>query len=97
MRALAPACKVGLFPAFPFGSDFTGIEATLAKALRQLKSATDSRLRLAGMGLAAFGEQAATDDELPYLERLALDRPATLKDRLLRKLVLRALRSVRAG
>ena len=96
-NALAPARHVGLFPDFPFGSDFTDIEATLAKALRQLKSTMQSRATLARVGLATLAEQSASDDELRYLKRLALDRPGGLKDRLLRKLVLRALRSVRAG
>ena len=94
-RALAPARQAGLFPEFPFGTDFTAIEATLAKALRQLKGATESRATLARMGVAALSEQSASEDELPHLKRLALDRPHTLKDRFLQKIVLRKLRSVR--
>ena len=94
-RALAPAREAGLFPDFPFGSDLTEIEATLAKALRQVKGATESRATLARMGVAALAEQSVSDDELPYLKRLRLDRPRALKGRLLQKLVLRALRSGR--
>jgi hypothetical protein len=90
--ALRSARQAGLFPDFPFGTDFTPIEATLAKALRQVRHAMESRLALARTAVAAVAEKSASHDELPYLERLALDRPDNAKDRLLQKIVLRALR-----
>jgi acyl-CoA hydrolase len=95
--ALRPARQAGLFPDFPFGSDFTEVEATLAKALGRLKNATASRAQRARTTLAALREASSSEAELPYLERLALDEPNGLGERLLQKLMLHALRPVRAG
>jgi hypothetical protein len=46
--------------------------------------------------VAALRETSPSELELPYLECLALDEPRSLKERFLQKLVLHALRAVRA-
>jgi len=85
--ALARFRKDGLFPEFPFGTDFTAEEIVLAKALRQLKERTST---LSGKGFAVAGALVHSDipDRMkPYLERMALDRPKTFGEKLMRKLI----------
>jgi len=94
--ALKPARDAGLLPAFPFGSDFTDVEQRLIPALQILQEATASPLAL--LGLAWEGRRANHSAELAAcLERMRLDRPASLADRLYRALLIAALaRSAKA-
>jgi acyl-CoA hydrolase len=92
-QALAPARAAGLFPDFPFGSDFTEIEAVLAKVLERLAQGTATGTRRARSFVSALRAASAASSELPYLERLGLDRPRGIKERVLQKRVLDALRS----
>lgn len=81
-----------LLPALPFGSDFTPEELRLAEALRQVKSrgASTPRWRLA---LGALLDAPRPDArELALLTRMGLQDPRTLQDRVVRKLLLEALR-----
>lgn len=80
-----------LFPQFPFGTDLTGEEVVLMKALQSLKRMVVRKrpplprarhLRK----VAAFPENAR-----PYLERMDLSAPRTFKERLLQKALLYAL------
>lgn len=77
-------------PAFPFGTDLTREEVVLAKALRALKRMADRKqpqlrhLR----SLATVPESAR-----PYLERMNLSAPRTLKERLLQRVIVYALAS----
>ncbi len=78
------------FPPYPLGSDLTPAERELAAALEWLKHRTGRRWQrirtVAGSMLRrpAPGTHAA-------LQRLALDRPRTLREHVLRRLVARAL------
>jgi hypothetical protein len=92
--ALKPLRAEGLFSEFPFGTDFTAEEIVLARALERLKanSATlTGRVgALAAAALAPVGSAALR----PYLERLGLDRPATLTEKLHARLVAAAVGAV---
>jgi hypothetical protein len=85
----------GLFPPFPFGTDFTKEELAIGKALRHLKeklaakkvplpfpSFTDARKLL-----------SVPESAKPYLARMQLDNPTTGKERMMQKLVIYALSS----
>jgi hypothetical protein len=65
----------------------------LAKVLKELAKETASHAQRARTIMAALREGSPARDELLHLERLQLDRPRGLKEKLLQKLVLRALRS----
>jgi len=65
----------------------------LAKVLKELAKETASHAQRARTIMAALREGSHARDELLHLERLQLDRPRGLKEKLLQKLVLRALRS----
>lgn len=85
---LDPFRKRGLFEQFPFGTDFTPEEVVLGKALTSLKEkGLRSLPRLRDLGrMFAIPEKAR-----PYLQRMGLDAPQTLKEKLLQRVVVYAL------
>ena len=82
----------GMFPKFPFGTDFTPEELVLADVLQNLKVKMGSRKTLfktlAGAVGAAMSAPAAAE---PYLARMGLDKPADLKETAVQKLILAEL------
>jgi len=95
--ALRPLRAAGLFSEFPFGTDFTAEEIVLAAALERLKTqAATLAGRLGALAAAALAPVGA-DALRPYLERLGLDRPATLTERLYARLVAAAVAEVRGA
>lgn len=87
---LAGARAQGRFEAYPYGSDFTEIEGALIGALKKLKSGS------AGVTLSRLVRHATTLVSLPlaaapYLERMNLERPRTLRESLYARLVTLAL------
>jgi acyl-CoA hydrolase len=76
-RALKPARRQGLLPAFPFGTDFTPAEQRLIPALQMLRAASPLRLaRLLARGL----RPAVPADMRECLTRMGLDKPATARE-----------------
>ncbi|MHB8447724.1 MAG: acetyl-CoA hydrolase/transferase C-terminal domain-containing protein [Rudaea sp.] len=90
--ALAPHCD--RFPRFPFGSDFDETELRLLPALQKLQALATSTLRLAGFAAGALvaGKPRAQDAAL--FERMGLAQPSGCAERLLRRMLVRALRGV---
>lgn len=80
----------GLFPAFPFGTDFTPEELTLGKALRGVKAraAATPKWKLA---FKAWRFKNMPAGAQPYLERLQLSKPQTIQDKVARMLLLEEL------
>jgi acyl-CoA hydrolase len=86
----------GLFPPFPFGTDLTREEVVLREALERLKKIV-ARKRLPLPRLAHLRKVATPPESArPYLERMGLDAPRTLKVRLLQRALVYALASVDA-
>jgi hypothetical protein len=84
----------GLFQEFPFGTDLTEQELTLQKALRALEQTFQGK-RLHLPRPAEIRKTAAIPDHAhQYLERMELDRPQSIKERLLQRAVVYALASV---
>jgi acyl-CoA hydrolase len=94
--ALAPFKERGLFADFPFGSDFTDEELRLIPALQDLKARSTKGLGRISLLLDLLLQGRVGDDLVPYLERMALDRPAGWRERLYRRLLVAALRRTRA-
>jgi hypothetical protein len=92
--ALAPAKAKGNFGTLPFGSDLTEEEQRLLPALNWLKSASASNLSLVRAALNSFSIGRPNERNRAALARLGLDRPSTLKEHLLRVLMLYALSNV---
>ncbi len=81
-----------LFPAFPFGTDFTEDEILLGKALKKLKSLSRKRFDIFRLFCQALLAKSPNDFEKRLLKRLQLQAPNTLKDRVFQKLIVGALR-----
>lgn len=80
-----------LFPAFPFGSDFTGEEKVLTTALKYLQAATVTRRgKLTTVIRALFSGRGREFES--YLSRMSLAHPRGWMPRLERKLLIYALR-----
>ncbi|MCC4619357.1 acetyl-CoA hydrolase [Xanthomonas cassavae CFBP 4642] len=92
-QALAPFRRDGSLPDYPLGSDFTEVEQHLLRGLTWLKAATatpGSKAATAARAVLARGALQA--DEAACLERMALDAPRSLGERLQRRLLVHALR-----
>ena len=95
--ALAEGRAKGLLPDYPFGSDLTQTEITLADALRHLKANTESvrgLMHLVRDALRSGGHPPANAE--PFLERLGLLDATSMRDRTLRMVVVAALRETGA-
>ncbi|MGE0626289.1 MAG: acetyl-CoA hydrolase/transferase C-terminal domain-containing protein [Hyphomicrobiaceae bacterium] len=89
--ALEPARKAGLLPAFPLGSEMTGIEQQLAGLLSALREASGvGRLQALARG---FGRSPLGETEREAMTRMGLECPKSLKERIFAGLLLGALRS----
>ncbi len=90
---LAPYKRLGHFPPFPFGTDFTKDELVIGKALKSLKE----KMSGAGIPVPSFAQAkkmiSVPDAALPYLKRLQLDKPASARETMLQRLVVYALAS----
>ena len=96
-RALAPHRAAGLLPTFPQGTDLTPEELALGRALRGLRKrltvrgSPGSPRSIGTFGRAVGRALAPPAAAKPYLERMQLERPRNLRERLLRSVVLFAL------
>lgn len=90
-EALEPFRRNDTLPEFPFGTDLTDTEVTLTRALRQLDATVSNGLPAADKLGALLRSISIPDEATPYLERLDLDDPDTLRERALRHLVTFAL------
>jgi acyl-CoA hydrolase len=79
--------REGLFPRFPFGSDFTEQEQVIGRALKSLKNRSHSKKLMLQLLLKALLPQPIPDNCQPYLQRMGLCRVNTLEEQLLRKLL----------
>lgn len=89
--ALAPFRADGTLPDYPLGSDFTPVEQDLLRALGWLKRATGTpigKLRTFGQALAASGRPG---DHRAALQRMALERPQGVGERVEARLLQLAL------
>jgi len=86
----------GLFKAFPFGTDLTEEEVVLSKALLALKQTVQwKKLRLPGLN-EIRKTVAIPSLARPYLERMMLDHPRTLKELVFQRALVYALASIDA-
>lgn len=80
----------GLLPPFPFGTDFTKVELVLAGALQRLKQKLSSKTEifkmLAGAVEASFDDHS--DQAMPYLKRMNLHAPSSLKEKAIQKMLI---------
>ena len=82
----------GHFPPFPFGSDFSAEELALLPALQRLQAVSARKGALAAFLLSSLWQGSAKPQDEALLRRLDLAAPRNLSERILRRLVIRALR-----
>jgi acyl-CoA hydrolase len=92
-RVAARLRPEGMFPKYPFGTDFTDEELVLAEVLQNLKVKMGSRRTLfkalaGAVGVANTSSEAAQ----PYLARMGLDQPGDIKETAIQKLILSELK-----
>ncbi len=81
----------GVIKDFPFGSEFTKEELVLGRALKALaKENVFGKLKLTK---SLFTKGSYSAQARPYLERMKLDNPSTMKEKLMQKVVLYALKN----
>ena len=88
---LGPLRERGLFPAFPFGSDFTDVELQLVPALKKLQQVSASKAKLAAFLLSSLAGGSVAGSE-GALARMGLDQVGGLREWLLRRVLSRALK-----
>lgn len=91
-REMAPFRREKFFPAFPFGSELTEEEFTLARSLKMVKEAAQARGFRSLDWQSAWKSLSIPAAAGPYLERMELDRPRTLREHALQRLLVYALR-----
>lgn len=84
---LAPFREAGDLPAFPFGTEMTEVEQALAPVLHRIKAAATSKTEIAALALRGLTAGAPDSDVRQALERLGLDRPQGVEERLYARLV----------
>lgn len=92
--ALEPYRAKGMFPAFPCGTDFTTEELVVARCLKSMKSKTESKSTLIKALLRALKNPQAPAAYTPYLERVQLDQPKSMEDKIARVLMMDELKTV---
>jgi acyl-CoA hydrolase len=96
-RKLAELRERGYFPAYPFGSDLTEQERVLARALTELKDKIESTGGKLEVLADALLDGALHDDVQPYLERMGLAAPNTIKETIYQRLLAAELRQLGVG
>lgn len=82
----------GLFPAFPFGNDFTREEMILSSVLKGLKAKMAQKMgAMAGGIFSVIRGSAIPEKALPYLRRMQLDKPASFKEKVVQSLLVEQL------
>ncbi len=87
---LKPFQADGHLESFPFGTDFTSEEIALGGSLKALAAKKKPAII---KGLIAELFRSIPSRAKPYLERMQLDDPKTGKDKIMRKVVLSAMRA----
>lgn len=83
-QRLGDAVGSGLFPDFPFGTDFTDEELKIVKILQRMKESSEHPLQMIKALIASVSEDKSVPEA--WLQRLQLAQPDTWKQRLLRQL-----------
>jgi len=85
--------KTGLFPAFPFGTDFTDEELALGKALKGVAARVAGKKLPVKAILDAFMLRQIPAGAQPWLERMELTKPTDFKEKLAQKLLVLELQA----
>ena len=93
VNALKSRRSQGYFPAFPFGTDFTPEEIVLGKVLRALKANLSGPAAIALALARTVDVGQVPESAMPYLQRMQLDQPETMKERMAQRLIVAELKA----
>ncbi len=88
---LAPFKNEGLFPVFPFGTDFTHEEQVIGKALKSLKKKISTPISRLTTIAKALLVRRVPDKMRPYLKRMQLESPRNFQEKLYRNLLIKEI------
>jgi len=88
LRVLGSELGSGLLPDYPFGTELTDREVTLAATLRRVKALTAEPAQLIGSVFRALMTNSDSEAARPFLARINLEHPGTSREFLLRQLIL---------
>jgi len=88
MRVLGEELGSRLLPDYPFGTQLTEQEITLAASLRRVKAIADEPVHLIKAAFRALIHNVDHDAARSFLKRIDLEHPGTSKDFLIQQLVL---------
>ena len=86
--ALDDARSEGYLPDYPFGTELTEREQTLAASLRRIKALSDEPTKFVGSIFRALLHQADAGEAEPFLQRIQLEHPETTREFLIQQLLL---------
>ncbi len=85
---LADVQGQGLLPDYPFGTELTDQEITLAASLRRVKALSEEPAHFMARAFRAILHHADSEAARPYLERIHLEHPHTSREFLVQQLLL---------
>jgi hypothetical protein len=87
-QVLGAHCQSGLLPDYPFGTELTDQEITLAASLRKIKALSEEPTHFIPAVFRALLHHPDEDAAHPFLERVQLEHPETTRDFLVQQLLL---------
>ncbi len=87
-QALAGYRQGGLLPDYPFGTEMTDEELTLASSLRRIKALSEEPAHFLARTVRALLHHPQHEEAKHYLERIHLDHPETSREFILQQLLL---------
>ena len=95
-KMLKPYQEQGYFKPFPFGTDFTPEEITIGGSLKAMKSLVNGYPLKFARGVVLELFRPIPKSAAKYIERMDLTKPSSIKERIIRKLIVFALRNNKA-
>ena len=87
-KVLGPYQRSGLLPDYPFGTELTEQEITLAASLRRIKALSQEPAQFITAAFRALLHHGDEEAARPFLERIHLEHPETTRDFLVQQLLL---------
>lgn len=84
----------GMFTPFPCGTDFTKEELVVARCLKAMQAKSQRKSVIIKALFRALGNPTAADKHNPYLQRVQLDKPQTMEDKIARVIMMDELDQV---
>jgi hypothetical protein len=91
VQALSTPRQQGFFSDYPFGTDLTGEEIALERALKYLEARSGTRAARLQTAVAALWRGGRAQAYTAALRRMGLERPRGMSERLLRRLIVLGL------